>query len=130
MKSLQEFITESLKAKFTKINGNVKLAIKSKDYDIDYNIECDNWYAGWNDSIVAFWSPKAEWVIYFYISEPDTIALMSMDQSIEDPASFCKQAIDDYDNYAIDCATIPEVDSISVDNADIKKIAKKYDAKI
>lgn len=130
MKSLQEFITESLKAKFIKIAGSVKLSVKSKEYGVDYKVECDNWYAGWNDSIVAFWSPKSEWVIYFYVSEPDTIALMSMDQSIEDPASFCKQAIDDYNGYAMEQATVPEVDSISIDNADIKKIAKKYDAKI
>jgi len=129
MKSLTEFIAESLKAKFTKINGSVSLSVKSSDYGVNYKVVCDNWYAGWNDMIVMFWSPKSEWAIYFYISEPDTWALLGMDQSIEDPASFCKQAIDDY-RYAMEHATVPEVDSISVDNNDIKKIAKKYDAEI
>lgn len=130
MKSLEEFITESLKAKFTKIDGNAKLAVKSKEYGVDYKVECGNWYAGWNDSIVAFWSPDCDWIVYFFISEPHVIALMGMDRAVDDPATICKWAVDNYRSYAMDYATVPEVDSITFENPDIEKIAKKYGAKI
>jgi len=130
MKSLEEFITESLRSKFTKINCDAKLAVKSKEYSVDYKVECDNWYAGWNDSIVAFWSPDCDWIVYFFTGEPNNIALMGMDRTIQDPATVCKCAIDNYYRYGMDHATVPEVDSIIFENPDIKKIAKKYGAKI
>ena len=130
MKTPQEFITESLKAKFTKINGDAKLAVRNKEYGVEYKAECGNWYAGWNDSIVAFWSPECDWIVYFFIGEPHNIALMGMDRTIEDPATVCKEVVDGYDGYAMDHATVPEVDSITFENPDIKKIAKKYGAKI
>ena len=119
MKSLSEFVSESMnKSSFEKLAGKLEWTFKSKDYAMNEKVSAKNWYACENGEIVAFWSPESEWIPYFYISERNrgeiNWALVSNDDSIQDPASFCKNVMEKWMDYCLEQATVPELDTIKV----------------
>lgn len=131
MKSLTEYINEALnqsfldwknvgKSKFSKISGKLRWTLKSKEYGVDEDINCDDWYVGTNNEQIIFWSPKSTWMPYVFVSEIDSNklnwALVGMDQSLTDPSAVCSKILDKFLDYAGEVATVPEMDKISVPN--------------
>lgn len=136
MKSLLEYVMEAGKPMaWNDIipMGRLEWKFKSKDYDLDETIKCDDWNAGFgntdNDQVLVFWSPKSTWMLYVFLNEvrknKTNWALVSFDCK---PTEVASKVLANFANYCANSATIPELDSISVPKevekmlADIKKI--------
>lgn len=122
MKSLAEYMLESLSLRPMNWNqvipmGRLEWKFKSKDYKIDENIKCDDWNAGFtkNNACLVFWSPKCTWMPYVYLSEvkagKTNWALVSYDDKTIDVIA---KVLTDFDEYRMESATVPELDSIVV----------------
>lgn len=138
MKSLVEYLNEALNesvkwegksgnSKYAPIKGNLKWKFSSKDYGVEEDVNCGDWYVGTNDECIVFWSPKSSWMLYVYFSEvkanKPNWALVSMDSSLTDPAAVLAKALEKWDDYRAEGATVPELDSIDVPT-EVQKIVK------
>lgn len=138
MKSLYDYLNEALnesvkwegksgKSKFAPIKGNLKWKFSAKDYGVDEEASCGDWFVGMNEECVIFWSPKSAWMPYFYISEAKANklnwALVGMDSSLTDPAAVLAKALEKWDDFRAEQATVPELDSIDVPS-EVQKIMK------
>lgn len=126
MKPLTEFINESLiwngwksaskTSKYIAIKGNCRWMFQSNDTNLKIHFDCDGWYVGTNGTIIIFWSPKCDWMVYAYISElrerKFVWSLVGMDKSLTDPSAVCTKILDHFDRYCADNATVPELDKI------------------
>ena len=119
MEGLFNFIKESrTKSSMVHIPGKLDWVFKSNEYGINEKVSCKGWSKIFNDEVIAFWSPESDWIPYLYISGLNrgetNWALVSNDASITSPETFLKVALDRWDDYLAEGATVPELEKIDV----------------
>lgn len=116
MKTLLEYMMEAAKpAQGIIPMGKLEWKFKSRDYDIDEQIKCDGWNAGFSDEVLVFWSQKSDWMLYVYLDEVrknrTNWALVSLNCKDSEVPS---KVLANFAGYCAESATVPELDSISV----------------
>jgi hypothetical protein len=118
MKSLLEFITESLKIKTKKISGSKHVKCSNTEMDFNYEIESSKWNLStftdsYGDKVMAYWSTESDWIFYKKDDGAWNWAAVSPGDVTAD--KFNEHMFTKFDDMLMNGATIPEFDKFDSD---------------